>query len=386
MRSVKHLCNLSFIIPLLVIICLTASINGCSPRETPPRTETPEVAVIVIKTEKAVISTELPGRTMAYLTAEVRPQVRGIIQKRLFEEGSDVKENEVLYEIKSNMYQALYNKSKSELSKAEAAIIPIRYKFERNKALIKSNSISKQDFEKDEADFHIAQVNIEVAEAALEAAKINLDYTKVKAPILGRIGRSDVTVGALVTAHNPTPLATIQQINPIFVDVVQSSADLLRFKQDIAEGFIKNIDEKSLIAKLYFEDGSPYPFEGKMKFRDISVDKNTGSFNMRIVFPNADYALLPGMFVRVLIEAGIVENAILTPHQAVSRNAKGEPVAYIVDASDKVEQRNLIIDRSIGNNWLVKAGLKPGDKLIIEGFQRIRPGMTVKIVPFEIKK
>ena len=385
MKALNLLYRLKHIFLPIVLICLIVFIEGCDSRKTAPPSRTPEVAIMHIKTEKVAITAELPGRTSAYLTAEVRPQVRGIVQKRLFEEGADVKENEVLYVIKPELYQALYNKSKSALSKAEAAIIPLRYKFERNKTLIKSNSISQQDYERSEADLYTAQADIDAYTAVVERARINLDYTNVRAPISGRIGRSDVTVGALVTEHNPTPLATIQQINPIFIDVVQSSADLLRFKQDIAEGFIKKIDEKKLKAKLYFEDGSLYPMEGEMKFRDISVDQCTGSFIMRIVFPNPDYALLPGMYVRVIIEIGIVENAILVPHQAVSRDMKGNPVIYVVDTSDKVEERSIVTDRSIGDRWLVKEGLKTGERLIVEGFQRIRPGITVKVVDFSPK-
>ncbi|MEI6056168.1 MAG: efflux RND transporter periplasmic adaptor subunit [Lentisphaerota bacterium] len=368
---------------LLLSIILIISINGCGPRKPSPTARTPEVAVITIKKEIVVISTELPGRTSAYLTAEVRPQIGGIIQKRIFEEGAEVRTGDLLYQIDPAPYQAIYDKSKAEFEMAEARIVPIKYKFERNKTLIKTHSISQQDFEISEADLYTAQADIQAAKAAVEIAKINLDYTNLKAPITGRIGRSDVTVGALVTMNNPTPLATIQQINPIFVDVVQSSADLLHFKQDIAEGFIKKLDEKKLKAKLFFEDGSLYPLEGEMKFRDISVDQGTGSFIMRIVFPNSEYALLPGMYVRVMIEIGTVENAILVPHQSVSRDMKGLPIAFVVDSSDKVEERSLVIDRSMGDKWLVKEGLKTGDRLIMEGFQRMRPGNIVKVVDFK---
>ena len=192
-----------------------------------------------------------------------------------------------------------------------------------------------------------------------------------------------MTVGSLVTANDINPLATIQQIDPIFVDVVQSNADLLRFKQNIATGFIKKIDNNKVKVKLYLEDGSLYPLEGELKFRDITIDQSTGSFILRIVFPNPEYSLLPGMFVHAVIKEGVIDNAILVPHQAVSRNTKGEPIVYVVDNSNKVEEKNIVVDRSIGNSWLIKDGLNPGDKLIMEGFQRIRQGIAVKAVPFE---
>lgn len=367
-----------------ILVCLITSINGCGARKTTPSAKTPEVAVVIVKQERVVVSTELPGRTAAYLTAEVRPQIGGIIQKRLFEEGSDVKTGDLLYQIDPTPYQAIYDKSKAEFEMAEARLVPIRYKFERNKTLIKSHSVSQQDFEISEADLYTAQADIQASKAAVETAKINLDYTKLKAPITGRIGRSDVTVGALVIANNPTPLAKIQQIDPIFVDGVQSGADYLRFKQDVAKGYIEKSDQKGTKVKLYFEDGSLYPIEGEMKFRDISVDESTGSFILRVVFPNPEYALLPGMYVRAVIEEGVVENAILAPHQAVSRDLKGKPIAFVVDSSDKVEERSLVIDRSMGDKWLVKEGLKSGDRLIMEGFQRMRAGNIVKVVDFKL--
>lgn len=378
--NISH--KLSSILLSGILVCLITSINGCGPRIQSPTAKTPEVAIITLKNERVVISTQLPGRTSAYLTAEVRPQIGGIIQKRLFEEGAEVKTGDLLYQIDPAPYQATYDKSKAEFEMAESRIVPITYKFERNKTLIKTHSISQQDFEVSEADLYTAQADIQASKAAVETAKINLDYTKLKAPITGRIGRSDVTVGALVIPNNPTPLAKIQQINPIFVDVVQSGADYLRFKQDVAKGFIEKRDQKDIKVKLYFEDGSLYGAEGEMKFRDISMDESTGSFILRIVFPNPEYALLPGMYVRTVIEEGIVADAILAPHQAVSRDMKGLPIAFVVDSSDKVEERSLVIDRSIGDKWLIQEGLKSGDRLIMEGFQRMRPGNAVKVVDF----
>ncbi len=367
----------------IIMICLMNFLNGCRPEsKTKPMIKTPEVAIIIVKKERIVITTELPGRTSAYLVAEVRPQIGGIIQKRLFEEGSDVKLGDLLYQIDPAPYQAAYNKSKAELNKAEAAIFSKRYQFKRNKTLIKTHSISQKDFETSESDFYTAQADVQACKAAVETARIHLDYTKVKAPISGRIGKSDVTVGALVASNNIIPLATIHQIDPIFVDVTQSSAAFLRLKRNVTDGLIKKSNTSVPNVKLFFEDESAYPIEGEVKFRDLRVDHSTGSFILRIVFPNPEYTLLPGMYVKALIQEGIAENAILIPHQAVSRNAKGEPVAYIVNSTDKVEERTLIIDRSIGETWFVKSGLNSGERLIMEGFQRIRPGSSVKVVLF----
>ncbi len=383
MKLPKSQHNLKPIVLTLITAFLLTSMNGCSPKKTVTNSKTPEVSVIIVKKEKTVISTELPGRTSPYLIAEVRPQVGGIVLQRLFKEGAEVKEGDILYQINPAPYQAIFDKSKAELDRAEARIISIKYKFERNKTLVLSHAISQQDFEISESDLSTAQAEIEAAKAAKEAAQINLDYTKVRASISGRIGKSHVTVGSLVTANDINPLATIQQIDPIFVDVVQSNADLLRFKQNIATGFIKKIDNNKVKVKLYLEDGSLYPLEGELKFRDITIDQSTGSFILRIVFPNPEYSLLPGMFVHAVIKEGVIDNAILVPHQAVSRNTKGEPIVYVVDNSNKVEEKNIVVDRSIGNSWLIKDGLNPGDKLIMEGFQRIRQGIAVKAVPFE---
>ena len=371
-----------YLIPLFLI---AFGMAGCGPGKqaaAPPAFGPPEVSFITVKTEKVVLTSELPGRTTAYLVAEVRPQVGGIIQKRLFEEGANVKAGDLLYQIDPAQFQAAYERARAELTRAEAKIISIRFKYERSKALIQSKVISQQDFDNAESDLHMAEADIQASKAAEETAEINLDYTKVTAPISGRIGKSHVTVGALVTANHLIPLATIQQMNPIYVDATQSSADFLRLKRNITEGLIKN-DEKGTKVKLLFEDGSPYPPDGEMKFRDITVDQSTGSFILRIVFPNPDNALLPGMYVRAMVEEGIVDDAVLVPHQSVSRNMRGDPFAMIVDASDKVEMRMLAIDRSIGEKWLVKEGLKSGDRVIMEGFQKIRPGAPVKAVDFE---
>lgn len=374
----------------IFITCVIAAgllSSGCGRRGGGiPAMPAPEVSTISVKTEKIVLTTELPGRTTAYLVAEVRPQVGGIIQKRFFEEGSEVKEGDILYQIDPSLYQATCDRAKAELAKAEAKTIPLKNKYERHKVLIETKAISQQDFDNTVAEFNTAEADIQACKAAVETARINLEYTKLIAPISGRIGKSHVTVGALVTANHIMPLSTIQSIDPIFVDVTQSSANFLRLKRSVTEGLVKSNNVRGAKVKLSYEDGSPYPLEGAMQFSDVTVDQSTGSYILRIVFPNPESALLPGMYVRAMVEEGIIEDAILVPHQAVTRNMRGEPAVFIVGSSDKVELRKLSVDRSIGDNWLIKEGLKAGDSVVIEGVQKIRPGVQVKVVPFGREK
>ncbi|MFA6567149.1 MAG: efflux RND transporter periplasmic adaptor subunit [Victivallales bacterium] len=348
-----------------------------------PAMPDPEVSILTVKTERVVLTTELPGRTTAYLVAEVRPQVGGIIQKRSFEEGAEVKEGDVLYQVDPSLYQATYDRMKAELAKAEAKITPLKNKYARHKILIETKAISQQDFDNTVADFNTAEAEVHACKASVETARINLEYTKIVAPISGRIGKSHVTVGALVMANHILPLAVIQKLDPIFVDVTQSSANFLRLKRSVLEGLVKSNNVRGAKVKLSYEDGSPYPLEGIMQFSDITVDQSTGSYTLRIVFPNPENALLPGMYVRAMVEEGIIEDAVLVPHQAVTRNMRGEPATFVMDSADKVATRNLSVDRSIGDKWLVKAGLKAGDRVIIEGVQKIRPGIQVKVVPFK---
>jgi membrane fusion protein (multidrug efflux system) len=343
----------------------------------------PEVAVITIQTERATVSAELSGRTCAFLVAEVRPQVGGIIQKRLFEEGADVKAGDLLYKIDPALYQAAYGKAHADLARAEAHAVPLRTKVERNRKLVKANVVSQQNYDDMLGDLNTAEADIAVAKAALETARINLAYTSVTAPISGRTGKSHVTVGALVTANHLLPLTTIQQIDPIYVDVTQSSANFLRLREEIANGLIKICDREIAKAKLFLEDGTPYSQEGEIKFRDVTVEQSTGSFILRMVFPNPEHVLLPGMFVRAATQEGVIEQAILVPQQGVMRDMRGNPYALLVDSSDKVTQRQLKLDRGIGNKWLVKDGLKPGERIIVEGFQKIRPGSPVKVIRVE---
>lgn len=349
----------------------------------PPPMGPTEVAVVTVRHEPVTITTELPARTAAYLVAEVRPQVGGILKERLFEEGADVKAGEVLYIIDPAPYQATYDNAVAALARAEANLPPIRAKVARYEEAVEAKAVSRQAY--DEALGALKQAEADVAywKAAVQSASINLGYTRVTAPINGRIGKSNVTVGALVSAQQTVPLAVIQQLDPIYVDATQSSANLLRLKQSIASGRIKGGGPERTRVSLLLEDGTPYPLPGTLKFSDVTVDPSTGSFIMRMVFPNPQYTLLPGMYVRAVVEEGVVEQAILVPQQGVSRDPKGKPVAMIVDAEGKVQPRMLTADRAIGDKWLITSGLAPGDQVIVEGLQRVRPGMPVKVVPFK---
>ena len=362
-----------------VVLMLTAC--GQSKQGGGPQGGTPEVTVVTLQPERVPIITELPGRISPYLIAEVRPQVGGIIQKRFFTEGSDVKAGEILYQIDPATYEAAYSAARASLARSEANVVSIRNRVERYKELVAINAVSQQEYDDATATLKQSEADIQVNKAAADTAQINLAYTRVTAPITGRIGKSNVTVGALVTASQPTPLTTIQQLDPIYVDATQSSANLLQLKRHIASGRIKGDGPNQTRVRLLLEDGTPYPLEGSLKFSDVTVDASTGSFILRMVFPNPKNTLLPGMYARTLVQEGIVENAILAPQQGVSRDPKGNPVAMVIDKESKVELRMITVDRAIGDKWLITSGLTAGDTLIVEGTQKVRPGIPVKAVP-----
>jgi membrane fusion protein (multidrug efflux system) len=357
-------------------------LSGCgkSKEGAGPQAGPPEVAIEVIQEARLPITMELPGRTSPYMVAEVRPQVSGIIQKRTFEEGSDVKAGDLLYQIDPALYQASYQNAKAALAKAEAHLPALRQRAERYKELVDIRAVSRQEYDDATASLQQAGAEVGVGKAAVETARINLAYTRITAPISGRVGKSNVTVGALATSHQAAAFTTIQQLDPIYVDATQSSANLLEFKGRVATGRIKGGGPGQARVKLILEDGTPYPHEGKLQFSDITVDPGTGSFILRMVFPNPKHTLLPGMYVRTVIQEGIVDRAILVPQEGVSRDPKGNPVALIVDGEDKVQQRMIKIDRAIGNKWLITSGLKAGDRVIVEGVQKVRPGVSVKAV------
>jgi len=342
----------------------------------------PEVGVEVIKPQRVALTTELAGRTSAYLIAEVRPQVSGIIQKRLFTEGADVKAGEVLYQIDPATYHAAYNSAKAALDRSEANLNPARLKAERYQDLVKINAVSQQDFDDASASFKQAEAEVAAGKAALETARINLAYTKVTAPISGRISRSSVTEGALVTANQAATMATIQELSTIYVDVTQSSAELLHLKRNLASGLLKSNGAGQAHVRLMLEDGTAYPLSGQLKFSDVTVDQSTGSITLRAVFPNPKQILLPGMFVRAILEEGVNEQAILVPQRGVTRNPAGNAMVMVVGAEEKVEPRVIKVVRTVGDNWLISEGLKSGDRVILEGLQKARPGTPVKAVPF----
>src|SRR5512143_444772 len=342
-NSVKLMLIMSSLAVYLILI-------GCGKQGAPvagPNTP-PEVGVVVIQPERVALTTELAGRTSASLIAEVRPQVGGIIQKRLFTEGADVKAGEVLYQIDPAAYQAAYSSAKAALARAEANLIPARLKSERYKELVKINAVSQQDYDDATAALKQAEADVEAGKAALETARINLAYTRVTAPISGRIGRSTVTNGALVTASQPAALATIQQLSSIYVDVTQSSAELLKLKQNLASGLLKNSGPAQAKVRLLLEDGSAYPLPGILKFSEVTVDQSTGSVTLRAIFPNPRQTLLPGMFVRTIMEEGVSEHAILVPQRGVTRNPDGSAMVMLVGSEDKVEPRPIKVLRTVG--------------------------------------
>jgi len=341
-----------------------------------------EVGVVTLAAERVDIVTELPGRTAAFRIAEVRPQVSGIILKRLFTEGSEVREGQQLYQIDPATYQAALESAQAALTRAEATQQVAKLLSDRRQKLVNSRVISSQDYDDAHAGYQQAVADVSAAKAALKAAEINLVYTKVLSPISGRIGRSMMTEGALVTSEQSSPLATVQQIDPIYVDVTQSSAQLLRLQRELAAGQLKNADEQEATARLILEDGTPFAEPGKLQFSEVSVDQGTGSVTLRAVFPNPNRILLPGMFVRAMITGGISEQAILIPQKGVTRNPRGEPVAMVVGEGNRIEVRTLKTDRVINDKWLVVEGVKAGDRVVLEGLQKIGPGAEAR--PVEI--
>jgi len=365
---------------LVAVLCGVLAPGGCQRRPqavAPP--PVPEVAVVTVQPQPVVLTTELPGRTSAYLVAEIRPQVNGLIQKRLFTEGADVKAGEVLYQIEPAPFQAALNTAQAALGRSQATLPSIRSRVERYKDLLTDKAVSQQDYDDAVSALNQAEADVLYWQATAETARINLGYTRVTAPISGRVGRSSVTDGALVSAYQPMALATIQQLDPIYVDVPQSTTELLRLQRRLEEGHLNRNGPNQEKVKLLLEDGTPYPVEGKLQFRDVTVDPTTGSFILRIVFPNPKGVLLPGMFVRAVVEEGVHEQAILIPQQAVSRDLKGNPVTLLVGAEEKVRPQPLTLDRAMGDKWLVSSGLAAGDRVLVEGMQKVRPGMVVKI-------
>lgn len=372
MRSIS--CLKSVGAALLVVSLLSA----CGDKAAPPA-QLPEAAYVTIAPEKRAVENELPGRLESYRTAEVRARVPGIVLKRTFEEGAFVKQGQVLFKIDPRSYQASVQNARAALSRAEANKVQADLKLKRYKPLVEINAISKQEYDDAIAASKQASADVEAAKATLVNNKLNLEYATVTAPISGRIGRAMVTEGALVGQNEATLLATIQQINPIYLNLTQSSAELLKLRQMMQSGALKDAEKSGLKVTMVMEDGSIYPHTGKLLFSDISVDPTTGELALRALFPNPDNMLLPGMFVRARLEQAVNENAITVPQQAVQHTNDGSQV-IVINQDNKAEIRKVKTSSAIGNRWLVTEGLQPGDRVIVEGLQKVRPGSPVKPV------
>lgn len=359
-----------------LILTLLLGPVSCGEGKAPPAPPTPAVTVATLQPETVTLTRELPGRTTPYLVAEVRPQVTGIVQEQLFAEGSIVEAGQPLYQLDDATYRAQYNSARAALTRAQVALEVARTNANRASELTKTGAISKQDAENAVARLHQAEADVGVARAELASAEVVLNYARISAPIDGRIGKSSVTKGALVTANQDTPLATIQQLDPIYVDLTQSASELLELRRELAAGTLTETGDVPVAVLL--EDGSRYEHDGRLKFADISVDETTGSFSLRVVVPNPDNLLLPGMYLRAVVSNGVRQNALLVPQRAVTRDPKGNASVMVVDAAGTVQARTVQVSRTIGDKWLVDEGLNPGERVIIEGLQKVRPGVTVQ--------
>ncbi|WP_434802672.1 efflux RND transporter periplasmic adaptor subunit [Paracidovorax konjaci] len=364
----------------LTAIASALFITACGEAPRPPdmgNGGTPKVSVVTLQEQSLALTTELPGRVAPALIAEVRPQITGLVQQRRFKEGSDVKAGDLLYVIDPATYKASVDNALANLSKAQANLATARLKAERYGELVKIKAVSQQDADDARAALLQADAEVEAARATVNTQRINLDYTRIASPISGRIGRSAVTPGALVTANQGTALTTVQQLDPIYVDVTQTSAALLALKRSLAAGALKSGTAK---VRLVLEDGSSYAHAGKLQFSDVTVDQGTGAVTIRVEFPNPQGDLLPGMYARAVIEEGVIDKAVLVPQPAVGRDGSGKPFTFVVNAKNELEQRPISTDRAIGNQWVVKDGLKAGERIVVEGQQKARVGQPVEVV------
>lgn len=365
----------------LLVVALAALLLAACGKEQGGPPPPPEVGVITLQPHKVEIVDQLPGRTTAFRVAEVRPQVTGIVQKRLFSEGSEVRAGQQLFQIDAGSYRASLSSAEAALKRAEAQAVTAKLLQERYAPLIAANAVSKQENDEAIAARARAEADVAAARAAVESARINVVYTQVLSPINGRIGRTLVTEGALVTSGQQGPLATVQQLDPIYVDITQSSTEMLRLQKQLANGeLVKDGDDQAEVG-LTLEDGTRYAERGRLKVSEVSVDPGTGSVVLRAVFPNPRRELLPGMFVRATLTRGTRAQALLVPQRGVTRNPKGEATVLVVDAENKVAEKVVTADRAIGSDWLITAGLAAGDRVIVDGIQKAKPGSPVKPVP-----
>ena len=365
-----------------LVVLAALALQGCGPGRAggPPNRGPPEVGVVTIEPQAVTLRTELPGRTSPYAISDVRPQISGIVKARLFVEGADVRAGQVLYQIDPAPYQAAYDQAKAQLASAQANLVTTKVKAERFADLVKIKGVSQQDYDDARAAYLQAAAAVEQNQASLQSAKINLDYTRITAPISGRIGRSTFTKGALVTNGQTDALTTVQTLDPIYVDINQSASELLKLRRGLANGALTASGPASTDVSLKLEDGSDYPLKGRLQFADVTVDQSTGAVTLRAIFPNPKGVLLPGMYVRAVVAQGGKPSAILAPQQGVSRDLAGRPVAMVVDASGKAQTHVLTTDGVVGDKWLVLDGLKAGDRVIVEGLQRVKPGAPVHAV------
>lgn len=376
--------NNAFLKPAVVAALSALFLASCSGGKeqggapAPGAPQAPAVTVQTVKVEELAMVAELPGRTSPYLIAELRPQVTGILTQRAFTEGSEVKAGQVLYRIDAGPYQAAFDSAKASLARAEANVQVARLKAQRHADLVKIEAVSKQANDDAQAALKQAEADLAAARAALDKAKIDLDYTQLKSPISGRIGRSAVTAGALVTANQAQSLATVQQLDPIYVDLTQSSAELLRLRREIEAGRLTASAKGDVAVKLLLEDGSEYSAEGRLALSEVTVDEGTGSVTLRAQFPNAKGVLLPGMYVRARLPQGTRSEAIRVPHKALSRDTRGNAQVMVVNAENKVEARPVQVAQSLGSNWVLTGGLAAGERIIVDGLQKVRPGTPVQ--------
>ena len=363
---------------LIVFPLLSFLLVGCKDQQAPAQQgRPPAVTVVTLKAEPVVLTRQLPGRTNAYLVAEVRPQVTGIVKERLFTEGSLVQAGQPLYQLDDATYRADHNSARALLARAQAFVEIARLNASRADELIEVNAISKQEYETLVAARRQAEADVGVAEAQVAGTAVQLGYARITSPIDGRIGKSTVTQGALVTADQQAPMATVQQFDPIYVDLTQSASELLELRRDFSSGAARKAD--GIPVTIFLEDGSRYAHEGELTFADVAVDPMTGSYALRVIVPNPENLLMPGMYVRALVSTAVLDRGLLVPQQGIARDAKGHASAMVVTTEDTVEQRAVEVSRTVGDKWLVSDGLAEGDRVIVEGLQKIREGMPVEV-------
>ena len=358
-----------------LLACASALALSACGQSQPPAMPPPAVGVVTLKTETAPLLNELPGRIVALETAEVRPQISGVIRRRLFEEGGYVSAGQLLYEIEDAPYRAALAQAQGSLARANAAIRSTELQAQRYKELVGINAVSKQDYDNADASAQQARADVAAQRGAVQAAQVNQGFTRIRAPISGRIGRSLFTPGALVQAGQADALATIQRTDRIHVDVTQSAAQIIDLKQAMKKGGISEADGARI--QLILPNGSIYPIEGRLQFSEVTVDATSGAVTLRATFPNPDGLLLPGMYVRAKLVEGQRTSAILAPQPGISRDARGRATAMVVGKDNKAELRQVTVDRAVGDKWIVTEGLKPGDRLIVEGLLNLRPGTVV---------